>query len=458
MSAPIPNSKETKISRPKFEIADILRLYLSDFLKRHKLSAWQYSVVKAILSCRTFILGGHRRRCTDGDCDHEDQSYNSCGNRHCPKCQGKAKLIWLKKRSEELLPIPYYHVVFTIPHLFNDLILYNKKTCYDLLFKASSLTLQKFSKDPKYLGAQMGFFGILHTWGQDTSFHPHIHFMVSGGGLGFDKDGNECWIPAPKNAKFLFPVKAMSKVFRGIFVSSLKKAYYADKLVIPSSRKELSDPMFFESLLDQAASRKWNVFAKKPFAGPEQVLLYIGRYTHRIAISNHRIQSIENGLISFEYIDYKDKINPKKVMTLSADEFIRRFLCHVVPKGYHRIHMYGFLANGKRFENLLKIRALLPSEGQGTSFNEEFIEGFFNKIEKPKEDTCPVCGKGVMEGFASIEKVDIKTIHPYLFKCKPPDLRITMNEKHYYSNYSSRRQIHKVTVRSKNGVNRQISR
>ncbi|MBU1078701.1 MAG: IS91 family transposase [Spirochaetes bacterium] len=418
MSAPIPQVIHQPCQRPEHEVADVFRLYLKDYLKNHKLSVDQYQVVKAILSCRTAILGGHKLKCSH--CEHEDQSYNSCGNRHCPKCQGKAKLLWLKKRVEELLPVPYYHVVFTVPHLFNSLFLYNKKICCDILFKASALTLKTFADDPKYLGATLGFLAILHTWGQDLGNHYHTHIMVPGGGVRINENGDESWINAPKGDQFLFPVLAMSKVFRGIFITLLKKAYYCNQLQIPDCLEELSDHRMFEGFLDQAVSRKWNVYAKKPFAGPEQVLLYIGRYTHRIAVSNHRLKSIDNGEVAFEYLNYKDKEDPKKIMHLKADEFIRRFLCHTVPKGYHRIHMYGFLANGKRIENLIKIRSLINSRETVLELNEAFIESFFTLFSKPKTVSCPVCEKGVLQEGSILPELEIKDLYPYLFKKRAP--------------------------------------
>ncbi len=421
MCLSIQNPPAQQYARPKHEIAEIFRLYLPRYLKTHRLSIEQFKVVKAILACRTAILGGHKLKCSNQDCDHEDQSYNSCGNRHCPKCQGKAKVIWLKKRASELLPVPYYHVVFTIPHLFNYLFLYNRVACYNMLFRAAAQTLNQFAKDPTYLGAKIGFFGILHTWGQNLDYHVHLHFLVPAGGVGLDARGKEIWVDPPKSGKFLFPVKAMSKVFRGIFVSLLKKAYTNGELEIPEKQKELTDPRSFELFLDQAVSRKWNVFAKKPFGGPEQVLLYIGRYTHRIAISNHRILSVDQGNISFEYKDYKDPENPNKVMTLTAEEFIRRFLQHVVPRGYHRIHMYGFLANGNRLENLIKIHGLFSAVEKKTDVNSEFIDAFFDSMQIQDDRSCPKCEKGVMQEYESLIAFDIKNRFSYLFRKQSPD-------------------------------------
>lgn len=247
MSAALPvfKNKDFGETRPKHEVADILRLYLPGYLSNHKLSPQQFKAVKAILACRTSALGGHFRECDNQDCRHEDQSYNSCGNRHCPKCQGIAKNKWLKKRLKELLPVHHYHVVFTLPHLLNNLVLFNKDLFYDLLFKVSSLTLKALASNPAYLGAKMGFLGVLHTWGQTISSHPHIHYIVPGGGIATDNEGKERWIELPKKDKFLFPRKAMSDLFRGKFIALLKTAYYKGELVLADTQAELTDSRLF---------------------------------------------------------------------------------------------------------------------------------------------------------------------------------------------------------------------
>jgi hypothetical protein len=362
------------------------------------------------MACRTSVLGGHVRECNNSNCGHEDQSYNSCGDRHCPKCQGVAKNKWLKKRLKELLPTHHYHVVFTISHLLNDLALYNKTLFYDILFLASSQTLKEFSSNPKYLGAKMGFLGILHTWGQTLLNHPHIHYIVPGGGVAIDDDGNERWIELPKKDKFLFPRKALSNLFRGKFIGLLKKAYYSGQLKLPDTQAELSDSRLFELFIDQVVNRRWNVFTKKPFSGPAEVLLYIGRYTHRVAISNHRIVSIDKGQVSFEYKDYKDEAK-QKIMTLPAEEFIRRFLLHVLPKGYHKIHMYGFLANSCRAKNIEKVKNLILANHSLTEFSDELVEKIIESLEEYQIGQCPKCEKGVMlikEGIAPSGRVHIE--------------------------------------------------
>lgn len=381
--------------RPKHDVAAILREYLPVYIRDHKLSPRQFKVVKAILSCRTEALGGHKRECDNEGCDHADQSYNSCGDRHCPKCQGIAKNKWIKKRLGELLPTGYFHVVFTIPHLLNDLALYNKSLFYNLLFKAVAETLKTFGRDPAYLGGEMGFLAILHTWGQTLIDHPHLHVIVPEGGVSVGSDGNERWIEIPKKGKYLFPRKAMANLFRGKLVGALKKAYYAGKLKLPDTKSELADHRLFEIFIDQVVNRRWNVFAKAPFASPTEVITYIGRYTHRVAISNYRILSVEEGNVTFEYKDYKDNATIKP-MTLTAAEFIRRFLLHVLPSGYHKIRMYGFWANGNRAKNIERVRRLISDGRLLLEFKDEIIERLLQSLSDFVPNQCPKCGEGIM--------------------------------------------------------------
>jgi hypothetical protein len=397
MSHPLShaNPHHSSHNRPQHDVAEIIKRYLPYYLINHKLSPQQFKVIKSILACRTEVLGGHVRECNHDGCDHTDHSYNSCGDRHCPKCQGIAKNKWLKKRLNELLPTHYFHVVFSVPHLLNDLALYNKTLFYNLLFEAASETLKDLGNNPKHLGAKMGFLGILHTWGQTVTTHPHLHFIVPGGGIARDDSGKERWVELPKKGKFLFPRKAMADVFRGKFIALLKKAYYSGKLMLPDTRSELSDPRLFEIFIDQVVNRRWNVFAKPPFASPTEVLLYIGRYTHRVAISNHRILSTDQGKISFEYKDYKDDAK-RKVMTLSAGEFIRRFLLHILPAGYHKIRMYGFWANSNRAKNVEKVRQLILATKSMLKIQDEVIEKIIDSLSLYHPDQCPECKKGVM--------------------------------------------------------------
>jgi hypothetical protein len=289
-------------------------------------------------------------------CGHEAISYNSCRNRHCPKCQTNAREQWLAKRSEDLLPVPYFHVVFTLPHDLSGLALQNKKLAYDLLFRAAAETLIEIAADPKYLGANIGFLAVLHTWGQNLQHHPHVHCVIPAGGLALD---HTRWIRAPSS--FFLPVRVLSKVFRGKFVDGLKRLFQAKKFGFHGGLRSLADPQQFRRFLRQLFRKDWVVYAKRPFRGPEYVLQYLARYTHRVAISNHRLIAFENGEVSFRYKDYAHG-NKKRKMTLSADEFLRRFLLHVLPRGFVRIRHFGFLANRSR-ARLVGICRQLSSKG-----------------------------------------------------------------------------------------------
>ena len=364
--------------RPKHEVADIFRLYGPDYRADHKLSTKQHQVMFDIEHCRRSYFGYHIDICDA--CDYVDQSHNSCRNRHCPKCQGISRRIWVNARLDDLLPIPYYHVVFTLPHLINLIALYNKELIYKLLFDSASETLLEFGGDPRWLGALIGFYGILHTWGGKLCQHLHLHFIVSGGGL--NETGQ--WVTPKYKGRFLFPVFALSKVFRGKFVEKLKSAYYQGELSIPGNLKHLKDPDAFESWIDSLVSRNWVVFSKPPFKTPERVVRYIGRYTHRVAISNHRILSIGKGIVRFEYKDNKDKGRIKET-SLSGAEFIRRFLMHVLPNGFHRIRHYGLFANGRCKAKVKRIRKLLEAAESGVYFT-----------EKDLRLPCPKCKTGSM--------------------------------------------------------------
>lgn len=335
------------MNRP-LEVADIFHKY------DHLLSGIStdcYKVIRNIKNCRTERLGKHLRKCEK--CDWTETSYNSCRNRHCPKCQFLKKAKWVDERVQELLPCPYFHVVFTLPAALNPLILRNKRLAYDLLFKASSETLTEVGKRRKNLGATPGFIGVLHTWGQTLIDHPHIHYIVPGGGL---NDGK--WIPTKR--KYLFPVKILSQVFRGKFLQALEDHYRRNELKFTKQIEGLKDPVRFKSLLIESAKKSWIVYAKEPFAGPKQVISYLGQYTHRIAISNHRLIKMSDGKIHFRYRDRQDK-NKKKVMVLDVKEFMRRFLIHVLPKGFVRIRHFGFLASRCKAKNLETLRDILET-------------------------------------------------------------------------------------------------
>jgi len=367
-------SKSESQQPPKYELSDIFMLYGEGYHKNHTLTPEH---------------GYHADICNE--CGHIERAYNSCRNRHCPKCQGIAKRKWVENRLNELLPVSYHHATFILPDQISHLSLYNQKLIYDLLFKASSKTLLIFGEDPTWLGAKIGFYGILHTWSQTLWPHVHIHYIVPVGGL--TETGE--WIEPKYKGKFLFPVKALSKVFRGKFIEGLKNAYDNGELVIPYDKQELKKPDKFEQWLDRLVSRNWVVNSKPPFSGPEEVVRYIGRYTHRVAISNSRILSIENGQIRFSYKDNKEKDKSKmwKEMILTAEQLIERFLSHVLPKRYHRIRHYGFLSNGRKNEYIEKIRDLLPTHNNDTNKSEEAL------IEDIQGITCPKCEKGKLRPF-----------------------------------------------------------
>jgi hypothetical protein len=341
------------MSRPTLEVADIVRAVGNRFWEKHKSHfAWVHrKVLDAIVRCRTAALGGHLDTCVS--CGHQAISFNSCRNRHCPKCQGNARAKWLAARSAELLPVPYFHVVFTLPHSLSALVLQNKRLLYDLLFSTSAATMLEMARDPKHLGADIGFLGVLHTWGQNLQVHPHVHYIVPAGGLALD--GSK-WIDSSR--RFFLPVKALSKVFRGKFREQLLELFQQDKLQFHNSIEQLASPGAFSDLLQQLGQKNWVVYAKPPFGGAEHVLNYLARYTHRVAISNHRLVAFQNNRVSFLWRDYAHG-GKKKLMTISADEFLRRFLLHVLPKGLVRIRHFGLFANRRRSAALQRCRELL---------------------------------------------------------------------------------------------------
>jgi len=368
-------------SKPdRLEVADIFRKYGDHYRTSHKLSGKQHAVMSDIEHCRRSYFGYHVDICDH--CGHKDRFANSCRNRHCPKCQGIAQRRWVNTRLEDLLPIAYYHVTFTLPHMLNPLIGYNRELIYDLLFDCASETLLQFGRDPKWLGALIGFYGILHTWGGKLWQHLHLHFIVSGGGL--SEDGR--WVTPKYKGKFIFPVRALSMVFRGKFIEGLKNAYANGRLVLPTGLRHLKNAGQFESFVDALVARNWVVYAKRPFAGPEKVVRYIGRYTHRIAISNSRLTKIEDEQVFFNYKDYRDD-GKWKQCHLMAEDFIKRFLMHVLPKGFHRIRHYGFLSNGRSKAKVAQIRKLLSNENDLNQLKQKVIEDHAGVI-------CPVCAKG----------------------------------------------------------------
>ena len=371
-----------------FEMADILRRYWSRFADTHKFNLKHFKVIHAIMNCRTKVLGGHIEKCSNRNCDYETNAYNSCRDRHCPKCLNSKKIKWVFDRIKELLPIPYYHNTCTMPPMLHRLCLFNQAVIYDMFFKATSFALNAFSKDPKFLGAQLGFVGILHTWGKSLWYHPHIHYIVTGGGLSWDDRSR--WIQLPYQKKFLFPVTALSKTIRGRFIKLLRKAYKQGKLVFPGKLSALSSPPAFYAFCGKLGNQAWVCHVKPPFAGPEKVLAYIGRYTHRVAISNSRLLGIRDNRVIFKTKDYKDK-GQVKVTSLPVETFIRRFTWHILPRGFRKIRHFGFFNTGFRKAKIKMIRELLK-DISGTV--EDKIQEWFDRMERFLNHLCPKCHTG----------------------------------------------------------------
>ena len=382
------------MERPKREVADIFRRYGEAYRQQHdgSLSTAQRRVMTAIEVCRTAALGGHLERCDR--CDYERPSYDSCRNRHCPKCQSLERAAWVEKRSAEVLPTRYFHVVFSVPEPIASIAYQNKEVVYNILFRATAETLSTIAADPKHLGVEIGFFAVLHSWGQTLQFHPHLHCVVPGGGL--SPDGSR-WISC--RPRFFLPVRVLSRLFRRLFLTHLQEAFDADKLQFFSALENLRDRRAFQEYLDSVRKVEWVVYAKPPFAGPQQVVDYVGRYTHRVAISNNRILDIENGQVKFTWRDYRDH-NQQKIMPLSADEFIRRFLLHVLPSGFHRIRYYGFLANPRRKQKLELCRQLLGAPAPPLASSElaksEDYRDRYERLTGHSLRECPHCHRGRM--------------------------------------------------------------
>ena len=341
--------------RTSIEVADIFRVAGQTYRKAHggHLSLAQLKVMSAVEHCRTAALGGHVEACED--CGEWRIAYNSCRNRHCPKCQGAAARTWLAEREADLLPVGYFHVVFTLPAEIATIAFHNKALIYDLLFKAASETMLTIAADPKHLGARIGMTAVLHTWGSAMTHHPHVHMIVPGGGIALD---GLRWISS--RAAFLLPVRVLGKMFRRLFLTRLLQLYDDGKLTFFGSITHLADRRAFVRHLSAVRKKRWVVYAKPPFAGPEAVLAYLSRYTHRVAISNTRLISFDETGVTFRYKDYRrDGFDRQQIMTLAVDEFIRRFLLHVLPRGFHRIRHYGLLAGSSRKISIARARELL---------------------------------------------------------------------------------------------------
>jgi hypothetical protein len=374
------------VTRPRLEVADIFRRHGPAWRNANAghVSLGQLKVMSAIESCRTAALGGHVARCED--CAHIDIAYNSCRNRHCPKCQGAAAKQWLAEREADLLPVPYYHMVFTLPAPVADIAYHNKAAVYDILFKASAETLSTIAADPKHLGARIGITSVLHTWGSALTHHPHVHMIVPGGGIALD---GKRWVSCRPG--FFLPVRVLSRLFRRLFLDKLAAAHAAGRLKFFGDHAALAAPQAFTAYLAPLRRTEWVVYAKKPFGGPQAVLAYLSRYTHRVAIANSRLIACDRNGVTFKWKDYRrDGGERFKTMTLAAGEFIRRFLIHVLPDGFHRIRHYGLFAGGARSDNIARARELLAMPPRPRQADEDAASD--GSEPKALPQPCPCCG------------------------------------------------------------------
>lgn len=369
--------------KSKYELADILKLYGQEFKQKENLPLYKLKVLQDIEYCRTSYFGGHVDKCND--CGHIHISYNSCRNRHCPKCNGLKKEKWIIERQQDLLPVKYFHVVFTLPHVLNSLILKYQKELYHLLFRTAWSVVKTFSEDEKYLGAKTGMTSVLHTWGKDLSFHPHLHCIVPGGGL--DENGN--WKETRTEGKFLFPVKAMSQVFRARFVSGLREFAKEENICLS---KSLTDKLF---------EKEWVVYAKRSFKNPNSTIEYLGRYIHKIALSNHQIVDVENNEISFLQKNYKNE-GKKEVRKLSVNEFLRRFCLHILPLKFRKVRHYGFLSGRNKKKSLEQARKSLNVEAPPKVDTD--WKTVLEKKYGVNPDRCPKCKKGQMKTIHELKR------------------------------------------------------
>jgi len=395
--APSPTPAAAGRQRGHAELADIVRQYGEAYRAAHRVSVTQQRVLRAIAQCRTAALGGHLEQCDS--CARTRPVYNSCRNRHCPKCQAADQAAWRDAQHAVLLPVPYFHVVFTLPHDLNPLLRANQRRLYTLLFRAVLDTLTTFARDPRHLGAEIGVTAVLHTWSQTLRDHVHLHCIVTGGGL--SREGTR-W-RACKQRRFLFPVRALSTLFRGKFLAALHSAATTHALVFAGRCAPLADPIAWQQLLTNLYAKPWYVYAKAPLAGPTQVLNYLSRYTHRIAISNERILAIDHGTVRFRYTDYAAGGTGKE-MTLDASEFVRRWLLHVVPPGFRRVRHYGLFANRKRTARLARCREVLgmqaPHQLPDSAVAAESAPERILRLTGVDVLRCPFCGQGPMRRIA----------------------------------------------------------
>ncbi len=390
--------------RPALELADIFRLHGEAYRDRQALPRHRLRAMRAIEVCRTATLGGHVEKCSH--CDYTQINYNSCRNRHCPKCQNRDRAEWLERRKADLLPVEYFHIVFTVPEPIARIAFYNQEAVYAILFRAASQTLLTIARDPKHLGAEIGFFALLHTWGQNLLHHPHLHCVLPGGGLSPD---HERWIGCRPG--FFLPVRVLSRLFRRLFMEALEEAFEQGSLQFHGELERLRNKTAFTNYLLPLAQAEWVVYAKPPCGGPQQVLEYLGRYTHRTAISNQRLVSMENGNVSFRWKDYRQESKPK-VMTLEAGEFMRRFLIHILPPGFRRIRHFGFLANCHSKEKLALCRHLLTSPVTDLLPQQEPCRELLQAL-LAQPARCPKCGIG--------EMIRVDVLPVYLWPAQPPD-------------------------------------
>jgi hypothetical protein len=396
--------------RPALELAAIFRQHGPAYRASHRLPLEQLRVMRAIEACRTAALGGHVEQC--GHCDHQRIAYNSCRNRHCPKCQTMAKEQWLQQRQDELLPIPYFHVVFTMPPAITAIALQNKRTVFQILFRCSAQTLLTIAADPQHLGATIGFFSILHTWGQNLLFHPHVHCVVTGGGLTQDQ---ESWVAS--QPRFFLSVRVLSRLFRRLFLEALQQAHSRGQLQFHGELIPLRDARAFAQHLEPARQTEWVVYSQPPFGSARHVIEYLGRYTHRVAIGNQRLLACDNEQVTFQYKDYNSS-DPQRarLMSLRADEFLRRFLLHVIPAGFQRIRHYGLYSNRNRAHTLARCRVLLvgtrsdllPSHSQLVDLRETILD---------VAARCPQCKVGWM-----------RRVFPFPPMSGPPTLPVAIQD------------------------------
>ena len=384
---------------PRVELADIVRAYGAAYERTHALARAQRRALRAIATCRTAVLGGHRAVCTAGGA--ERITYNSCRHRHCPKGQRVATERWLAARRREVLPIPYFHVVFTLPHALNPLAQSHPRLIYRLLFQAAASTLTRCGRDPGHLGGDLGVTAVLHTWGQTLTQHVHVHCVVTGGALA--PDGAR-WIPARPG--FLFPVRALAKVFRGRYLAGLQRAFARGELPLTGGLAPLAEPAAFAAWLTELRQPAWVVYCKPPFAGPEHVLAYLGRYTHRVALSNDRLLALADGRVRFRWRDYADG-DRVKVMDLDVDEFLRRFLLHIVPDRFVRIRHFGLLANRRRAANLAQCRAALAPPPPPAITEVESVRALLLRVMGLDIERCPVCRLGTLQPLAVLPPAPI---------------------------------------------------